>query len=144
MAHGRWAWIIWYLYCLIMSCDVIKTSCQCWNMEPIYICMYIDKSVYNNNQYFIQSSLVFTHGILLPAQATHGDLCYTPLELNAWRYHLSLERVQSRSLYIRMAKWGCLRLSQHAIRKYSGHIGSMVTSDDRGSRIVNHHNFTVT
>ena len=42
---------------------------------------------------------------------------------------------------------GCLRLSQHAIRKkYSRHVGSVMMSDDRGSIITDQHdiNYNVT
>ena len=45
--------------------------------------------------------------------------------------------------YITMAKWRRLRLSWCAIRKYSCHIVSMIMSDDRGSVVVNHHDFTM-
>ena len=46
-------------------------------------------------------------------------------------------------LYIRMAKRTRLRLSQCAIRKYDRHIGSVTMSDDRGSILGNHRDFTV-
>ena len=44
-----------------------------------------------------------------------------------------------RILYIRMAKWRRLRLSQCAVWKYGHHIGSVTMSDDRGSIVANHY-----
>ena len=51
--------------------------------------------------------------------------------------------VKTRILYITTAKWRCLRLSQCAIRKYGRHVGSMIMSNDRGSIVANHDDFTI-
>ena len=43
----------------------------------------------------------------------------------------------------RVAKWGCLKLSQHAIEKYCCHIRSVIMGDATDSIVANHHDFTV-